>query len=57
MHRLFHLKYIDRFFYLKEKREVEIKDNLITTKFDLFIHFLFNIRELIRNIKCTIYFT
>jgi len=51
------LKYIDRFFYLKEKREVEIKDNLITTKFDLFIHFLFNIRELIRNIKCTIYFT
>jgi hypothetical protein len=39
MHRLFHLKYMDRFLYLKEEREVEIKEDLITTNFDISIPF------------------
>jgi hypothetical protein len=45
-------------FYLKEEKEVEISENLMTKKkFDVSIHFLFNIRELISHIKCTVYFT
>jgi hypothetical protein len=43
---------------LKSKeREVGIKENLIIAKFDVSIHFLFNVRELIRHIKYTVYFT
>jgi hypothetical protein len=45
-------------FYLKEEKEVEISENLMTIFFfDVSIHFLFNIRELISHIKCTVYFT
>jgi hypothetical protein len=44
-------------FYLKEERErerereVEISENLMTTKLNVSIHFLFNGRDLIRNVK------
>jgi len=47
-------------FYLKEERErerereVKITENLVTTKLNVSIHFLFNGRELIRNIKRTV---
>jgi hypothetical protein len=52
-------------FYLNEERErerererdVEISENLMTTKLDVSIHFLFNGRYLIMNIKRTVYFT
>jgi hypothetical protein len=32
-------------------------ENLMTTKLDVFIHFLFNGRDLIKNIKRIVYFT
>jgi hypothetical protein len=46
-------------FYLKEEREREVKisENLMTIKLNVFIHFLFNGRDLIRNIKRIVYFT
>jgi hypothetical protein len=44
-------------FYLKEEREVEISENLRITKLDVSIYFLFNGRDLIKNIKRTVYFT
>jgi hypothetical protein len=43
-------------FYLKEENKVEINENLMTKKLDVSIHFLFNIRELISHIKCTVFF-
>jgi len=41
----------------RERERVEISENLRTTKLDVSIHFLFNGRDLIRNIKRTVYFT
>jgi len=34
-----------------------MRENLMTAKFDVSILFLFNVRELLRDIKCTVYFT
>jgi hypothetical protein len=54
---------LNKRFYIKEERErererkVEISENLMTKKLDVSIHFLFNGRDLIRNIKHTIHFT
>jgi hypothetical protein len=41
----------------EREREVEISDNLMTIKFDVSFIFLFNIRELIIQIKYTVYFS
>jgi hypothetical protein len=54
--RVYNQAFLKRF-YLKEDIEVEISENLMTTKLNVSIHFLFNGRDLIRNIKCTVYFT
>jgi hypothetical protein len=49
--------YLFIFSSFEEEKKIEISENLMTKKFDISIHFLFNIRELISHIKCTVYFT